>query len=330
MGGDVGLMKAIQFDAFGGPEVLVVRDVPVPEPKDGEVRIKASAIAVNFTDVSLRSGLYPLPLPSGLGVESAGIVDAVGPGVEEFKVGDRVVCTGGPAGAYAEARCVPQGRVLAAPSDLSDEILVSIMMKAFTAQYLLRQTFEVREGQAIFFHSAAGGVGSIATQWAKALGATVLGGVGSDDKAALARANGCDEVFNTRESGWAAKVRERTAGRGVEVVYDCVGKDTFEESIACLAPRGAFVSFGIQSGPMPPLDLNAMRGRGSFSFTATAGGHYNTTRDAFVAAFEEILAVVRAGKVRVDVNHRFRLDEARQAHEALQARATTGSIVLIP
>lgn len=323
-------MKAIQFDSFGGPEVLVVRDVPVPEPKPGEVRIKASAIAVNFTDVSLRSGLYPVPLPSGVGVESAGVIEAVGAGVDGFKVGDRVVCTGGPAGAYAEARCVPQERVLAAPSDFSDEVLVSLMMKAFTAQYLLRQTFEVREGHKIFFHSAAGGVGSIATQWAKALGATVFGGVGSDDKAPLARANGCDAVFNVREPGWSAKVRYLTVGRGVDVVYDCVGKDTFDESISCLAPRGAFVSFGIQSGPMPPLDLNAMRGRGSFSFTATAGGHYNGTREAFVRAFNEILEIVRSGKVRVDVNHRFPLEAARQAHEALQSRATTGSIVLIP
>jgi NADPH:quinone reductase len=323
-------VKAIQFDCFGGPEVLEVRDVMTPVPKPDEVRIRATAIAVNFTDVSLRSGLYPTAFPSGIGMDAVGIIEAVGEQVDNWRIGDRVACSAPPAGAYAEARCVTQDRLFPAPPEIADEILVSILMKGLTAHFLMRETFAVGRGDVVLFHSAAGGVGSFATQWAKALGATVIGAVGSEAKMQVARDAGCVEVVCTRDTDWAAKVREFLGGRGVDVVYDCVGKDTFEGSVSCLAPRGMYVNFGMQSGPPPPVDLAAMRRRGSFYFTSPMGAHYTAGPEGRDSAYAEILHAVRSGLVKVEVKHRFRLDEARQAHEALQSRATTGPIVLIP
>jgi NADPH:quinone reductase len=323
-------VRAVQFDRFGGPEVLEIRDVATPTPKSGEVRIRATAIAVNFTDVSLRSGLYPTGFPSGVGMDVVGVIEAVGDGVRRWRAGDRVACSASPANAYAEARCVAEDRLLPAPNDIPDDVLVSVLMKGLTAHYLMSETFKVRAGHAVLVHSAAGGVGSFATQWAKGLGATVIGAVGSDAKMRLAREAGCDEVVHTGVPDWAAKVREFVGGRGVDVVYDCVGKDTFEGSVNCLAPRGFYVNFGMQSGPPPPVDLAAMRRRGSFYFTVPVGAHYTGGDDQRERAFAEILDAVRSGRVKVEVKHRFRLDQAREAHAALQARTTTGPIVLIP
>jgi NADPH2:quinone reductase len=323
-------VKAIQFDRFGGPEVLEIRDVATPTPKQDEVRIRTSAIAVNFTDASLRSGLYPTAFPSGVGMDTVGVIEAVGEAVTGWRVGERVACSAPPAGAYAEARCVAQDRLLPAPADIPDDILVSVLMKGLTAHFLMRQTFEVTPGHAVLFHSAAGGVGSFATQWAKGLGATVIGAVGSDAKMQLAREAGCAEVVNTRDQDWPAKVRAFLGGRGVDVAYDCVGKDTFEGTVSCLAPRGVYVNFGMQSGPPPPVDLAAMRRRGSFYFTSPVGAHYTGGPKERDRAFAEILDAVRSGRVRIEVKHRFRLDQARQAHEALQSRATTGPIILLP
>jgi len=323
-------MKAIQFDRFGGPEVLEMRDVATPAPKPDEVRIRTSAIAVNFTDVSLRSGLYPVAFPSGVGMDTVGVIEALGEGVKGWRVGDRVACSAVPAGAYAELRCVAQDRLLPAPADVPDDVLVSILMKGLTAHFLMSQTFAVGPGHAVLFHSAAGGVGSFATQWAAGLGATVIGAVGSDAKMQLARDAGCAAVVNTRDADWPIKVREFLGGRGVDVVYDCVGKDTFESSVSCLAQRGMYVNFGMQSGPPPPVDLAAMRRRGSFYFTSPVGAHYTGGSEDRDRAFAEILDAVRSGRVRTEVKHRFPLGEARQAHEALQSRATTGPIVLIP
>lgn len=323
-------MKAIQFDRFGGSEVLEVRDIEMPEPKPGEVRIRSTAIGVNFTDISLRSGMYPVQLPSGIGFDTVGVIESVGRGVERWRVGDRVAYTGPPAGAYAEARCVRQDKLFTAPKDIPDDALVSVLMKGLTALFLLSETFPVRPGHTIVFHSAAGGVGTIATQWAKSVGATVIGTVGSDEKMQLARDNGCALVVNTSKPDWAAKVHEFVGGRGVDVVYDCIGKDTFEGSVSCLAPRGMYVNFGLKSGPPPPIDLAAMRRRGSFYFTSPAGAHFTGEGDDPHAAFAKIVAAMRSDTLRIKVHHRFRLDQAREAHEALQGRTTTGAVVLIP
>jgi NADPH2:quinone reductase len=256
-------MRAIRFSKFGGPEVLTLENIDLPAPKPGQVRVRHTVIGVNFIDTYHRTGLYPIPLPSGLGLEAAGVVDALGDGVTALKKGDRVAYCSGPIGAYAEANNVPADRVVKLPSSMSDETAAAGLLKGMTVQYLLKRTFPVKAGQTILFHAAAGGVGLIASQWAKHLGAHVIGTVGSENKVALAKANGCEHVLNTRKDDWVKRVRELTGGEGVPVVYDSIGKDTFQGSLDSLAVRGMLVSFGNASGAVPAFEPGILSTKGS-------------------------------------------------------------------
>jgi NADPH2:quinone reductase len=323
-------MKAIRFDHTGGPEVLKLEDIELPPPAAGQVRVKHAAIGVNFIDTYHRCGLYPVTLPSGLGMEAAGVVDALGDGVTGLKIGGRVGYCTGPIGAYAEANNVPADRVVKLPDGVSDEVAAAAMLKGMTAQYLLKRTFPVQRGQTIVFHSAAGGVGLIGCQWAKHLGATVIGTVGSDDKAQLARSHGCDYVLNTRTEDWAKRVREITGGDGVPAVYDSVGKQTWSGSLDCLAVRGMMVSFGNSSGAVPAFEPAILSAKGSLYLTRPTLFHYTRTRAELQQTAEDLFAVIASGAVKIAINQRFKLEEARAAHEALHSRATTGATVLLP
>jgi NADPH2:quinone reductase len=323
-------MKAIRFDHTGGPEVLRLENIELPPPAPGQVRVKHTAIGVNFIDTYHRCGLYPVSLPSGLGLEAAGVVDALGVGVTELRVGDRVGYCTGPIGAYAEANNVPADRVVKLPDGVSEEVAAGAMLKGMTAQYLLKRTFPVQRGQTIVFHSAAGGVGLIACQWAKHLGATVIGTVGSDDKMELAKSHGCAHVLNTRTEDWAKRVREITGGAGVPVVYDSVGKETWSGSLDCLAVRGMMVSFGNSSGAVPAFEPGTLSAKGSLYLTRPTLFHYTRTREELQQTADDLFAVIVSGAVKIAINQRFKLEEARAAHEALHARATTGATVLLP
>ena len=323
-------MKAIRFAKTGGPEVLGLQDIALPPPAKGQIRVRHTAIGVNFIDTYHRSGLYPLPLPSGLGMEAAGSVDALGAGVSHLKIGDRVGYCTGPVGAYAEANNVPADRVVKLPAGVSDDVAAAAMLKGMTAQYLLKRTFPVRRGQTILFHSAAGGVGLIAVQWAKHLGAHVIGTVGSDAKIELAKAHGCDQVFNTEKDDWVAGVRELTGGAGVAVVYDSVGKDTFTGSLDCLAPRGMMVSFGNSSGPVAAFEPALLSAKGSLYLTRPTLMRYTRTTAELQETADDLFAAIASGAVKIAVNQRFALGDARAAHEALHSRKTTGATVLIP
>ena len=323
-------MKAIRFAKTGGPEVLSLQDVELPPPGPGQVRVRHGAVGLNFIDTYHRSGLYPVALPSGLGMEAAGTVEAVGENVASLRRGDRVGYCTGPIGAYAEANNVPADRVVKLPTAISDEVAAAAMLKGMTAQYLLKQTFKVEAGQTILFHSAAGGVGLIAGQWAKHLGATVIGTVGSDDKIDLAKAHGCDHVLNLRMDEWVTRVRELTDGEGVPVVYDSVGKDTFAGSLDCLAVRGTMVSFGNSSGAVPAFEPTVLSAKGSLYLTRPTLFHYIRTPRELQATADDLFAVIASGAVKIRINQRFALKDARAAHEALQARKTTGATVLIP
>jgi NADPH2:quinone reductase len=269
-------------------------------------------------------------LPSGIGLEAAGVVDAVGTGVSTLKLGDRVGYCTGPIGAYAEANNVPADRVVKLPDTVSDEVAAASMLKGMTAQYLLKRTFPVKGGQTIMFHAAAGGVGLIACQWAKHLGATVIGTVGSDDKIELAKRNGCDHVLNTRSEGWPKRVREITGGEGVSVVYDGIGKETWNGSLDCLAVRGMMVSFGNASGAVPAFEPGILSAKGSLFLTRPTLFHYTRTREELQQTADDLFAVIASGAVKISINQRFRLADARAAHEALHSRATTGATVLTP
>jgi NADPH2:quinone reductase len=284
---------------------------------------------VNFVDVYHRRGVYKLPLPSGLGSEAAGVVEAVGAGVADFRPGDRVACGTGPVGAYAEARVVPADRLVHLPDDIDHRTAACIMLKGLTAQYLLLQTTHFEPGDTILVHAAAGGVGQIACQWAKHLGATVIGTVGSDEKAALARAHGCDHAIVYTRENFVERVREITGRRGVRVVYDGVGKDTFAGSLDCLQPRGLLVMFGQSSGVVPPFDLGVLSAKGSLYLTRPTLGTYAATPEALRRMAGDLFQVVRTGAVRIQPPRQFPLREAASAHAALEARATTGSIVLV-
>jgi NADPH2:quinone reductase len=323
-------MKAIRFAKAGGPEVLSLEDVELTPPSAGQVRVRHKAIGVNFIDTYHRTGLYPLPLPSGIGVEAAGVVEALGPNVTSLKLGDRVGYCGGPVGAYAEASNVAAERLVKLPSGVSDEQAAAAMLKGMTAQYLLKRTFAVKAGQTILFHAAAGGVGLIACQWAKHLGASVIGTVGSDEKVELARAHGCAHVINTRKEDWVKSVREITKGEGVPVVYDSVGKDTFEGSLGCLAVRGFMVSFGNASGAVPPFEPGILSAKGSLYLTRPTLMHYTRTPKELQETADDLFGVIASGAVKIAVNQRFALADARHAHEALHSRNTTGATVLIP
>ncbi|MGH6876052.1 MAG: quinone oxidoreductase family protein [Rhizomicrobium sp.] len=323
-------MKAIRFAKAGGPEVLVLEDIDLPPPRAGEVRVRHTAIGVNFIDTYQRSGLYPVSLPSGLGLEGAGMVEALGEGVSNLRTGDRVAYCTGPLGAYAEANNVPADRTVKLPPGIPDEIAAAALLKGMTAQYLLKRTYAVQPGQTILFHAAAGGVGLIACQWAKHLGATVIGTVGSDDKAALAKANGCTHVLNTRMEDWSKRVRDITGGNGVPVVYDGIGKDTFAGSLDSLAVRGMLVSFGNASGAVPPIEPGILSSKGSLYLTRPTLFHYTRTAKELQETADDLFAVIQSGAVKIATNQRFPLAEARQAHEALHSRATTGATILVP
>lgn len=321
-------MKAIRIHQTGGPEVLSYEDIELRPPEPNEVRVRHTAIGVNFIDTYHRSGLYPVKLPSGLGQEAAGIVESVGSGVRNFKPGDRVAYTN-ILGAYAEEANIAADRLLHLPAGISDEVAAASLLKGMTAQYLLKRTFPVRRGQTIVFHSAAGGVGLIACQWAKHLGATVIGSVGSNDKVALARENGCAHVVNTRDPEWPKQVRV-LAPDGVPVVYDSVGKDTWDGSLDCLSVRGMMVSFGNSSGAVPPFSPGVLSAKGSLYLTRPTLFSYTRTPEELRETADDLFKVIASGAVKVQVNQRFALADARKAHEALHSRATTGATVLVP
>ncbi|MEI9996101.1 MAG: quinone oxidoreductase [Rhizomicrobium sp.] len=322
-------MKAIRFEKTGGPDVLHYVDVDLPQPAAGQVRVRHTAVGVNFIDTYHRSGLYKLPLPSGLGSEAAGVVEALGDGVATLKPGDRVAYAGA-MGAYAEANNVAADRLVKLPDAIGDETAAAALLKGMTAQYLLKRTYPVTAGQTIVLHAAAGGVGLIAGQWARHLGVTVIGTVGSDDKRALAQANGAAHVLNSRDPDWPKQVRELTGGLGVPVVYDSIGKDTFAGSLDALAIRGMLVSFGNSSGAAPAFEPGILSAKGSLYVTRPTLAHY--TRDAreLQETADDLFAVIASGAVKIAVHQRFRLADAAKAHEALHSRATTGATVLIP
>ncbi|WP_414451348.1 quinone oxidoreductase [Burkholderia sp. 22PA0099] len=323
--------KAIRYDQPGGPEVMKWVDVEVGEPKAGEVRVKHHAVGLNYIDVYFRTGLYPQPLPGGLGQEGAGEVVAVGEGVGALKVGDRVAYTGVPPGSYAEERVLPAEKIVKLPDAIGYEDAASLMLQGLTAQYLLRRTYPVKAGDTILIHAAAGGVGLIVCQWAKALGATVIGTVGSDEKAELAKAHGCDHaIVYTREPEFAKRVKEITNGAGVPVVYDSIGKDTYVSSLDSLAPLGLFVSFGNASGPLPAIDSKEFASRGSLFFTRPSLFTYIAKRADLERGAAELFDAVISGKVKTNVRQRYQLANVAEAHRDLEARRTTGSTILLP
>ncbi|HJV93803.1 MAG TPA: quinone oxidoreductase [Azonexus sp.] len=324
------MSHAIRIHQTGGPEVLRWEEVDVPAPAAGEARVRHHAVGLNFIDTYHRSGLYPLPLPAGIGLEGAGVVEAVGVGVSEVKVGDRVAYAGGPVGAYAEVRNLPAHRLLKLPDSIAFNTAAAMLLQGLTAAYLLRKTYRVQPGDAVLIHAAAGGVGLIACQWAKALGATVIGTVGSEAKAVLAKAHGCDHVINYSTENFSARVREITGGEGVPVVYDGVGKDTFMGSLDSLRPLGMLVTYGNASGPVPPFDLLLLSQKGSLFVTRPTIMHYTAKRADLEALGGELFAVVTSGQVRIEVNQTYPLADAAQAHRDLEARKTTGSTILLP
>jgi NADPH:quinone reductase len=323
-------MKAIRFQKPGGPEVLEYQDVDLPPPSPGQARVRHTAIGVNFIDTYYRSGLYPLPLPSGLGSEAAGVVEALGDGVSHLKIGERVGYCWGAIGSYAEAANVAADKLVRLPDGISDDVAAASLLKGMTAQYLLRRIHRIGPGDTIIFHAAAGGVGQIACQWAKHLGATVIGSTTSPDKVALAHANGCAHVLDTREAGWEKKVREITGGAGVPVVYDSIGKDTFLAGLDCLSPRGLMVTYGNSSGPVAPFAPGILAAKGSLFVTRPTLAHYVGTPKELQDTADDLFGVILSGAVKVAVNQRFPLKDAAKAQEELAARKTTGATVLIP
>lgn len=320
---------AIRFHKTGGPEVLVWEEVPIGRPGPGQLRLRHTAVGLNFIDVYYRSGLYPVALPSGLGSEAAGIVEEVGAGVSDFKPGDRVAYGFGPLGAYSEERLIEADRLVKLPDHIDDRTAAAMMLKGLTAQYLLRQTYRVQRADTILLHAAAGGVGSIASQWAHHLGARVIGTVGNDAKVAIARANGCQHVIVYTREDFAKRVIEITEGRKVPVVYDSVGKDTFLKSLDCCAPRGLVVLFGQSSGAVEPLNLGLLSTKGSLYVTRPTLATYTARPEALRAMAQELFEVVESGAVKIDVHQTYPLKDAAQAQRDLEARKTTGSTVLI-
>ncbi len=323
-------MKTIRFHEYGGPEVLRVEDLEPGKPGPGEAQVRHSAVGLNYIDVYDRTGLYPGELPSGLGREAAGVITALGRGVRGFKVGDRVAYVHSRPGTYCEVRNVPADRLVKVPRGISDEEAAALMLKGLTAHFLLRRTYRVARGDTILVHAAAGGVGTLLCQWAKALGAKVIGVVGSDAKAELARRNGCRHVLIPGRGELAAQVRKLTRKEGVAVVYDSIGKDTFMDSLDCLRPLGMMVTYGNASGPPPAVSPLELSKRGSLFLTRPTLFNYIATRPALDAAARELFAAVRSRAVRVRIGQRYALTDAAAAHRDLEARRTTGATVLIP
>ncbi|HMD75669.1 MAG TPA: quinone oxidoreductase [Steroidobacteraceae bacterium] len=320
---------AIRFHKTGGPEVLKWEEIELGKPGAGEARIRQTAAGLNFIDVYHRTGLYPVPLPSGLGGEGAGVVEEVGAGVADLKPGDRVAYGAAPLGSYAESRLIPADRLIKLPDRIDDKTAAAMMLKGLTAQYLIRQTYRVKRGDTILLHAAAGGVGSILSQWAKHLGATVIGTVGSDEKAKLAKANGCDHVIVYTREDFVKRVEQITGGKKLPVVYDSVGKDTFLKSLDCCAPLGLVALFGQSSGAVEPLNLGLLAAKGSLYVTRPTLFTYGAKRENLVAMAKELFEVVESGAVKMAVNQTYALRDAAQAHADLEARKTTGSTVLI-
>jgi len=324
------MIKAIRFEKTGGSDVLAYQDYDLPPPAAGQVRIRHTAIGVNFIDIYHRTGLYPLPLPSGLGYEAAGVVEAVGESVAGFEPGERVGYCSGAIGAYAEAANVPTAMLVKLPPAIPDDIAAAVLLKGITAQYLLRRTYPVRPSETIVFHAAAGGVGQIACQWAKHLGATVIGTTTSPEKIELARANGCAHVLNTREAGWEKQVREITGGKGVPVVYDSIGKDTFLAGLDCLQTRGMMVAYGNASGPVEPFSPAILSAKGSLFLTRPSLAHYTRTHEEVQEAADDLFAVIQSGAVKIAINQRYALKDVAEAQDALAGKKTTGATILIP
>jgi NADPH2:quinone reductase len=323
------MVTAIRVHETGGPDVLRTEDVAVGDPGPGEVRLRHTAIGVNFIDTYFRTGLYKTQLPFIPGSEASGVVEAVGAGVTAFKPGDRVAYIFGP-GTYVQKRVLPADKLVPVPDAIGDAVAAAVLLKGLTAQYLLRRTFKVEAGHTILIHAAAGGVGLIAGQWAKHLGATVIGTAGSPDKVKLALEHGYDHVINYRTDDFVARTLEITRGRKVEVVYDSVGKDTFPASLDVLKPLGLFVLFGQSSGPVPPVDLNILNQKGSLFVTRPSLFAYMAERDVLLKAAAELFDLIGRGVLKIAVNQTFPLTEARAAHEALEGRRTTGTTILLP
>jgi NADPH:quinone reductase len=323
-------MKAIKFDKIGGPEVLRWQDIELAKPAEGEVRIRHTAIGLNFIDTYHRGGVYPVPMPSGLGSEAAGIIEELGAGVTGFVVGDRVAYGTGPLGAYSEMRNFAANRLVKLPKEISDEVAAGMMLKGMTVRYLVRSSFVVKSGDTILLHAAAGGVGLILSQWAKALGATVIGVVGAAEKIDTARAHGCAYVINSTNENVVARVREITNGKGVPVVYDGVGQATLITSLDCLSPHGTLVSFGNASGPVKSLDLGMLAARGSLYVTRPTLGSFVSADTDFKTVSEDLVQMVSSNVVQIEVNQRYALQNAADAHRDLESRKTTGVTVLLP
>jgi NADPH2:quinone reductase len=325
--------KAIRIYEQGAPGVMKWEDVEIGPPGAGEVRMRHDAIGLNYIDTYHRGGVYKIPMPSGIGSEAAGVIEAVGPGVTEFAVGERVTYASGtplqPVGSYAEVRNIPVSRLVALPEGIGVEQAAAMMLKGMTVQYLVKRTYKVSAGETVLFHAAAGGVGLIACQWLKALGVTMIGTAGSDEKCALAKAHGAAHCINYRTEDFVARVKEITGGKGVPVVYDGVGKDAYEGSLECLSPFGMYVNFGNASGPVPPFDLVA-RLKGTLFATRPSLPPYTTPRPLLVATAADLFDAVRSGTVRIDINQRYPLEDAVRAHLDLESRRTTGSTVLLP
>ena len=321
--------NAIRLHEFGGPEVLKWEEVEVPDPGQGEAQIRHTAVGLNFIDTYHRTGLYPVDLPSGLGSEAAGVVDSVGPGVTEVGVGDRVVYTGRPADSYSEIRNFAASQLIPVPDELSDEVAAAVLLKGLTAWYLLRRSYRVQKGDSVLLYAAAGGVGSLASQWANHLGVTVIGVVSTDEKAELATTQGCKHIVMA-DADIPATVRKLTDGEGVAAVYDSVGRDTFMASLDCLRPHGTMVTFGNASGPVDPVAPAELAKRGSLYLTRPILFDFVSTRDKLLHACSELFEVIANGAVKVRIGQTYSLKDAAQAHRDLEARKTTGSTVLLP
>ena len=325
------MLRAIRIHTTGGPEVLRLESTAVPGPGPGELRVRQTAIGLNFIDTYHRSGLYPLPsLPSGLGVEGAGVVEAVGEGARGFGVGDRVAYVTSTPGTYADVLCVPAAVAIALPAHVDEEAAAALLLKGMTAEYLIHRTFAVQEGMKVLVHAAAGGVGTLLCQWLRALGVTVIGTVGSEAKADSARAHGCAHPVNYREQDFVRRVRDLTDGRGVPVVYDSVGRATFEDSLDCLARRGLLVAYGNASGAPEPFDALVLARKGSLFLTRPALYDYIATREERLASAASVFEALRTGALRPDIGRRWPLAKARAAHEALESRHTLGQSLIVP
>ena len=318
--------RAIQIEKQGRPNVMKWVEVPVKTPKRGEILVNQSHVGLNYIDVYHRSGLYPLSIPSGLGMEAAGTIEAIGRDVKGFKIGDRVAYGSGPLGSYAEIRVLPADRVVKLPSWVSNEMAAAMMLQGMTTEYLIRRTYKVQKGQTVLFHAAAGGVGLIACQWLKQLGATVIGTVGNAAKAKLAKSHGCDHVIDYNKQDFVKRVKTITKGLGVPVVFDSVGKSTFDGSINCLQPLGTFVSFGNASGPIPSIDPSLLSSKGSLFFTRPTLMTYTAHPSDLAASARALFTAVKKG-VKIEIHQRYALKNAKQAHIDLEARKTTGSTI---